>query len=230
MIVLSEDPESIASKIAAVMGISVYSLPKNFSLGAIAATLQPQTNPPQNSFGIWLSAPPSIDRYRAVYDAFLSRNIQLLNRPEQYAIAQQFSNIYSKLSDLAPVKSAQSWAEVRQAADLHYGQADPKGKPLGRSFRVYLYRQTILTYAYFWEVDDPLKWLTVEEEEAIFDMALKAAARLDLLFVAIDIGQQVCDNWTIVGVSDAQFCLLNQTPMISFWGELEKIFSAQMSG
>ena len=206
-------------------------MPKNFSLETIATTLQPQANPPQahqpqNSFGIWLGESPSIDRYRQVYDAFLSRNIQLLNRPEQYAIAQQFSNIYRKLSDLTPaLKSAHSWAEVRQAADLRHSQTD-QSEPLGRSFRVYLYRQTILTYAYFWEADDPLKWLTVEEEEAIFSVALKAAARLDLPFVAIDIAQQICERWVVIGILDAQFSLLNQTPMISFWGELERLFSA----
>ncbi len=226
MIVLSEAPESIAPKVADVLGIPVYLLAKNFSLETIAATLQSQAHQPQNSFGIWLGELPSIDRYRQVYDAFLSRNIQLLNRPEQYAIAQQFSNVYSSLSDLTPApKSAHSWAEVRQAANLRYGQTD-QSEPLGRSFRVYLYRQTILTYAYSWEADDLLKWLTVEEEEAIFSVALKAAARLDLPFMAIDIGQQASERWVIVGVCDVQFGLLNQTPMISFWGELERIFSA----
>jgi hypothetical protein len=222
MIVLSEDPESIASKIATVMGISVYLLPANFNLEAVEALVQPQT-----TFGIWLSQPPSIDRYKTVYDAFLSRNIQLFNQPEQYAIAHQFANTQSKLLDLMPpLAPIHSWAEVRQDAKLRHSQIHPKDKLLGRSFRVYLYRQTILTYAYSWNADDPLKWLTVEEEEEIFAVALEAAMLLDLPFVAIDIGQLLCKRWVVVEVRDAQFSLLNQMPMISFWGELEALFPA----
>jgi len=226
LIVLSENPNSIAVKIAAAMGIPIYLLPTDLSL--VTAIDQPQS-----ACGIWLSELPSPDRYREMYNAFLSQNIRLVNRPDHHAIAHEFRDIYNKLSDLSsdliPNLAADlatnptlihSWTDVRQHTNLRHSQIDQRGEPLGRSFRVYLYRQKILTYAYSWTVDDPLKWLTVEEEEAIFGVALKAAALIKLTFVAIDIGQQICGRWGIVAVQDAQFSLLDHMPMIAFWGEL----------
>ncbi|HEY9630112.1 MAG TPA: ATP-grasp domain-containing protein [Coleofasciculaceae cyanobacterium] len=233
MIVLSQAPGSrstqIAAQIAQILGLQVYTLPSNFGLSELKAAI----SPPQATFGVWLGEPPQSDRYRAVYEALLTHNIQLFNRPDQYAIVRQFHPIYERLQDLAPIRpTAQAWAEVRQQANLRYSEAlsgvlGVKDQPLGRAFRVYLYHQTIVTYAYSWAADDPLKWLTVEEEEAIFAVALEAATRIDLPLLAIDIGQQQCGRWVVLEVGDAQFSLLCQMPMIPFWGELERL-SAQL--
>ncbi|MBI4782919.1 MAG: ATP-grasp domain-containing protein [Oscillatoriophycideae cyanobacterium NC_groundwater_1537_Pr4_S-0.65um_50_18] len=240
MIVLSQAPESIATQMAAqiaqILGLQVYTLSSNFGLSELKAAICST----EATFGVWLGEPPQSDRYKTVYEALLTLNVRLFNRPDQYAIARQFHPIYDRLQDLTPADiltppTAQAWTEVRQQANLRYGESlsgilqgvalqdQPLEKPLGRAFRVYLYHQTIVTYAYSWAADDPLKWLTVEEEEAIFAVALEAATRIDLPLLAIDIGQQQCGRWVVLEVGDAQFSLLCQMSMIPFWGELERL-------
>ncbi|MBD3885447.1 hypothetical protein IFO70_27355 [Phormidium tenue FACHB-886] len=207
---------SVAVDVAQILGFPSY---------PIAADSDPVAVIPAQAeviSGIWMAPPPSLDRYSTVYEAALAKNIRLLNTPAQHALAQSFDGAAAKLQGLLPA-AALTWEAVRKQAKLRHSQMDPDGLPLGRIFRVLLYRQTILTYGYFWEADDPLKWLTVQDEEEIAAIALAAAQRLEVAFLAIDTAQQTDETWTITGIHDAQFAGTPQIPWLHFWYELEQL-------
>lgn len=206
----------VAADVAHILGFPSYPLaadPDPFA--AIPAQAK-------STSGIWLAPPPSLDRYSTVYEAALAKNICLLNTPAQHALAQSCNGAAAKLQDLLPT-AAPTWEAVRKQAKLRHSQITPDGSPLGRIFRVLLYRQTILTYGYFWEADDPLKWLSVQDEEEIATIALAAAQRLEVTFLAIDTAQQTDESWTITGIYDAQFAGTPQIPWLHFWYELEQL-------
>lgn len=107
---------------------------------------------------------------------------------------------------------------LQQQPELNRSPSQPD---LGREFRVFFYRQ-LLTYAYRWDVDDPLKWLSVEEEEELLTVATDAMQRLPDAFVAIDLGQQTSGEWRVLNVVDAQFAITRQVPLPHLWYELRE--------
>jgi ATP-grasp domain, R2K clade family 3 len=182
---------AIAAEIAQILGNPVY-------LRLEAVPYQPAL-----TTGVWLALPPSLDRYTAVYQAAIDKNIRLLNTPAQHKLLQT--------QQTSP-----------QQINLRYAKTAPDGSPLGRIFRVFLYRQIILTYGYFWAADDPLRWLSVQDEEQIAAIALAAAQQIDVPFLAIDVGEQVNQTWEVVGLHDAQFAGTQQIPWLHLWSELKR--------
>jgi ATP-grasp domain, R2K clade family 3 len=208
-----------AMAIAQILGFQIYRLPQDLhkTVPEISGSTQFQT-----TWGIWLATLPDLTVYTAVYQSALSKNIRLLNTPEQHSLAQDFDRTYALLQGLVPKVPATSWATVRQQTALRCCHS-VDGSSLGRLFRVFVCDRTILTYGYVWATDDPLKWLTVADEESIFGVVLPAAERLGVPFVAIEVGQQANGDWAILDVGDAQFASFAQMPMMHFWYELEKI-------
>jgi ATP-grasp domain, R2K clade family 3 len=193
---------TIAAEIAQILGNLVY--PIAFSGADFTPLLETVPHQPALTAGIWLALPPSLDRYIAFYQAAIGKNIKLFNTPAQHKLVRN-----QKTSP--------------QPKDLRYAQTAPDGSPLGRIFRVFLYRQIILTYGYFWNVDDPLRWLSVQDEEQIAAIALTAAQQIDVPFLAIDVGQQANQTWQVVGLCDAQFAGTQQIPWLHLWSELKPL-------
>jgi len=88
---------------AHLFGCRVYPLPPNFDLCETA----------ENAFayvptfdalqlGIWVGYIPTPERYTAIYQAALTRNIRLVNTPNQYQTAMEFDRFYPRLGDLTP--------------------------------------------------------------------------------------------------------------------------------
>jgi hypothetical protein len=88
---------------ARMFGCRVYPLPPNFDICETAEnafayvptfdTLRP---------GIWVGYIPAPERYTAIYEAALNRNIGLVNTPDQYQTAMEFDRFYPLLGDLTP--------------------------------------------------------------------------------------------------------------------------------
>lgn len=111
---------------------------------------------------------------------------------------------------------------LRRLVKLRYDNIAPNGFPFGREFRVLIYRQQVISYGYYWEVDDPQRWLSTPEEEEMFAIALEATRQLGVPFVAIDMGQLEDGSWTVIETGDPQFSGLTQLPLIQLWHELEQ--------
>lgn len=114
---------------------------------------------------------------------------------------------------------------ARQWVDLRHHHTTPAGFPLGREFRVVLYRQEILTYGYAWPGDDPGRWLTVEDEEALFAVAIAVADRLNVPLLGVDIAQLQSGEWIALKTVDPQFVGSPRIPLVQFWQALKEITS-----
>jgi len=109
---------------------------------------------------------------------------------------------------------------LRQLVKLRHSRVAANGFPLGREFRVFIYRQRILSYGYYWHGDDPGKFLSVPEEEVMSAIALEAAWRIQVPYVAVDVGQLIDGSWIVIETGDPQFSSVTQVPLIHFWHEL----------
>lgn len=109
---------------------------------------------------------------------------------------------------------------ARQWVNLRHHHTTPAGFPLGREFRVVLRHREILTYGYAWPGDDPGRWLSVEEEEALFAVAFAVAERLDVPLLGVDIAQTQGGEWIALKTVDPQFVGSPQIPLVHFWQQL----------
>ncbi|KPL90730.1 ATP-grasp domain-containing protein [Herpetosiphon geysericola] len=89
---------------ARMLGLRVYALPPepeqwaDFEavLAYVPVFEQPQT-------GIWVGYIPKPEHYAALYHAATTRNIWLINTPEQYQTAMEFDRFYPLLDELTPL-------------------------------------------------------------------------------------------------------------------------------
>jgi hypothetical protein len=115
---------------------------------------------------------------------------------------------------------------ARQWVNLRHHHTTPAGFPLGREFRVVLHNREILTYGYAWPGDDPGRWLTVEDEEALFAVAIAVADCLAVPLLGVDIAQLQSGEWIALKTVDPQFVGSPQLPLVQFWQALKEITAA----
>lgn len=98
---------------------------------------------------------------------------------------------------------------VREWVALRHNRKTPRGLPMGREFRLFVYRGEVLGYGYYWEVGDPLDTLTPNEEVEVFALARRAAAALDVPYLVLDVGYTEDGSFIVVEPGDAQFAGLS---------------------
>jgi len=112
---------------------------------------------------------------------------------------------------------------LRKVVALRHTRRSGEGFPLGREYRLSIYRGNVLGMGYYWEGDDPMKLLSASEESQVRALALEAAARLQVPYVAIDIGQLECGTWIVIEAGDAQFSGVSQIPLLQLWNRIAGI-------
>jgi len=137
---------------------------------------------------------------------------------------EELQALVARLFDL-PYRS-RSRVIVRRLASLRHSRLSDEGFPLGREYRVFLYRDQLLGFGYYWEGDDPLRDLSPTEESEMLALAREAARRVRVPFVAVDIGQVEGGDWIVIEVGDAQFAGASQTPLVPLWIATRKIAEA----
>lgn len=292
MIVLSEasdqlEPSASARDIKAsteaarLMGCRVFYIPHDFErCGDAENALAHVPAREQETPAVWVGYIPSFERYRAVYEAALGKNIRLLNDPEQHLTVQEFDRAYPLLRGMTPesrvvtgveecrevaeqlglplfVKGAvqslkaEGWDAcvahtpeelqrltayllrsgerargrvlVRRLVRLRHTRTSPQGFPLGREYRVFLYRRRVVAWGYYWEGNDSLKELAGSDRDEMLSVATEAAERLAAPYVAVDVGQAEGGQWLVIETGDPQFAGVSQISLFRLWGELRKI-------
>lgn len=109
---------------------------------------------------------------------------------------------------------------LRQLVRLRHTRISGLGFPLGREFRVFLYRGEVLASGYYWEGEDPLSRLSPLEEAEMLGVARQAAGRLPAVYVAVDVGQTEEGRWVVIEAGDAQFCGASRVSLWALWGGL----------
>jgi ATP-grasp domain, R2K clade family 3 len=114
MIILSEAVEQVEPSASAtenqllteaikLLGCKVYSIPRDFERCSTAGNaLWHIPNYADQTAGIWIGYIPELERYEAIYNAALDKNIKLLNTPSQHKTAMEFDLFYPYLQGLTP--------------------------------------------------------------------------------------------------------------------------------
>jgi ATP-grasp domain, R2K clade family 3 len=263
---------------ARMFGCRIYPLPSDIGELEDAFLYTPNFETP--TAGIWVGFIPTQEKYEAVYQAASSKNIFLLNTPDQHQTAQEFDRYYPLLEKLTPksvvvtnvaecnlvakelsfplfvrgtVKSNkdQGWQAciardenqleqlveqvlkhtnrargrviVRQLVNLRHKSLMPGDFPRGREYRVFIHKNEVLAYGYYWDEFTDEFPLTESDKTAIQRLALEAAKRVNVLYMMADVGQLESGDWTIIEVGDAQFAGLSHVSVLQLWGKLARI-------
>jgi hypothetical protein len=98
----SRETQSI-TEAARMFGCRVYSIPANFDeCGTAENALAYVPEFEQPITAVWVGVIPTVDRYQAIYDAALGKNILLVNSPEQHHTAMEFDHFYPLLEGITP--------------------------------------------------------------------------------------------------------------------------------
>ncbi len=99
----SADDIRAATQAARLAGFDIYTIPQDFTLCEKATNaLWHVPVQARETTAFWIGYIPTVERYHAIYDAALSKNIRLVNTPEQHRTAQEFDAAYERLRDLTP--------------------------------------------------------------------------------------------------------------------------------
>lgn len=113
LVVLSETSKNVSSvnarenqaitEAARLFGCRVYAIPSDFEeclTAENALAYIPKFD--QTVLGVWVGFIPTYERYSAIYQAAIKRNIYLVNTPDQYRRAMEFDQFYPLLGEMTP--------------------------------------------------------------------------------------------------------------------------------
>lgn len=92
--------------------------------------------------------------------------------------------------------------------------------PITREYRVFLYKQEVLGYGFYWDEQIESAHLGDQEAQAMLQLAKAASQQLQVPFLAIDVGQLETGEWIVIEVGDGQFSGLSGIPVLEIWGKL----------
>jgi hypothetical protein len=110
---------------------------------------------------------------------------------------------------------------VRDLVALRRVDETPQGFPISREYRIFIYKQEIVAYGFYWDEFDDSQPLTGQERQTMFNLAIEAARRTQVPFLAVDVGQLESGEWIIIEIGDAQFCGLSQIPVLELWSKIK---------
>ncbi|NJN87584.1 MAG: hypothetical protein HC881_16340 [Leptolyngbyaceae cyanobacterium SL_7_1] len=166
-----------------------------------------------------------LDRWAIAFEQLgfpvIAHCIQPIAGVPEWAIATNWQEM-QRLIELFKVQHPHPQVLLQHLQPRHT-RSTAHGFPLGRHYQIVFYQQTPMTYGYRWAGDDSLIFLDTDEEAAMMEVAVEAATRLQVPLVAIEVVQQECNQWLVVGVGDLHWSTLGQMPLIQLWNELSKI-------
>lgn len=112
---------------------------------------------------------------------------------------------------------------VRRLVKFRTLATDRQGFPIGREYRVFLYRDQILALAFYWDEYRDSGGLTDTDQSAIRALSIEASRRIGTPYVALDVGQSDDGNWIVIEVSDGQFAGLSHVGLFELWSKLAEI-------
>lgn len=142
-------------------------------------------------------------------------------------VAEDASELRSLVAKLKSMESrSRGRVVLRQLARFRHVRVTEHGFPLGREFRVILYRGEVLGHGYYWEGEDPLMNLSPDEERAVLDLAREGARRVGVPFMTVDVGQLEDGAWKIVETGDPQFAGWSQIPRAAVFTNLQRALAS----
>ena len=110
---------------------------------------------------------------------------------------------------------------VRELVRLNVITTDPNGFPIGREYRVFVYRGKVLAYGFYWDDYNDSKALSSSEKHQIEGLLKTVAKRVKTPFISVDVGQTDNGDWIVIEIGDAQFSGLSQIPVLELWSKVK---------
>ena len=272
-----------ATEAAKIAGCKVYYIPQDFSECEIAENAIwhiPEQDEP--TLALWIGYIPLPEHYNDLYNAALSKNIRLINSPEEYRTAMEFdkyyplienltfnSGVFDSLEEIEKQKNSIEYplfikgtvqslkskgieacvannsdellkiskkifslkrrslgkVIVREYKPLRHIRKTGLGFPIGREYRVFMYKNRIIEFGYYWEDTDELSELNPVEQKEIFSLCERVSKAVDVPYLSIDIGQKEDKEWIVIELGDAQFSGTSQMPLNTLWNKLSQLDS-----
>lgn len=115
---------------------------------------------------------------------------------------------------------------IRRLVPLRYVAGALGDFPISREYRVFLYREQVLAFGFYWEEYADTWRFSSSDEQAMLAVAREAARRLRVPFLIIDVAQQESGAWLVIEVGDGQFAGLSQVPPLRMWSGLLRALGA----
>lgn len=118
---------------------------------------------------------------------------------------------------------ARGRAIIRQLVPLRYKSMMPGDFPRSREYRLFVYQHQILAVGYYWDEFEDEFELTTTDRSSLHELAIAAAARVNIPYLIIDIGQLATGDWIVIEVGDAQFAGMSHVSIMELWSQLATI-------
>ncbi len=118
---------------------------------------------------------------------------------------------------------------IRQFVNFHKYYDSINGMPITKEFRFFMYKNKVLSSAYYWSdhLDDPPRADEVPEE-FVQDVARRIGDKIK--FYVIDIGQLESGEWVVVELNDAQMSGLSENDPNVLYSNLVKALKDDLGG
>lgn len=136
------------------------------------------------------------------------------NESELLAIAEQL---------FARVRRSRGKIILRQLVKIRPVGSDYNDFPIGREYRIFLYRDQVLAYGFYWDDYTDVVALNGEDEQIVLQLAVTASQKLGVPFLTVDVAQLDSGEWIVIEVGDGQFSGLSQVPILELWSKLAAI-------
>lgn len=113
---------------------------------------------------------------------------------------------------------------IRALVPLRHAAKTVQGFPIGREYRVILLHGEVAGWGYYWDCEDAFGVPSTKERDEILELATEAARRLDVPYLAVDIGQLEDERWIVIETGDAQFSSFSQIPLLPLWHRIATEF------
>jgi hypothetical protein len=159
------------------------------------------------------------------YPIFLKGTVQSLKSKGFDACVAKNKKELLKISEKLFNLKRRSLGKVilREYHPLKHLRKSGLGFPIGREFRVFMHKEIILEFGYYWEDEDALSRLNQDEKDEIFSLCREAAKCVNVPYLSIDIGQKENNDWKVIELGDAQFSGISRIPLNKLWNKLSKI-------
>jgi hypothetical protein len=101
--------------------------------------------------------------------------------------------------------------------------------PSSFEFRTFWWKGKLVGFGRYWWEDDPYSF-TAAEKSAALELSQKAANRLDVPFLVVDIAQTVAGKWIVIECNDAQESGYAGALPISIWQNIVQIEKEDSAG
>lgn len=108
---------------------------------------------------------------------------------------------------------------IRKYVRLRHHEIAGNGIPKAHEYRFFVFREQIVDYSYYWNGANPFTLSTAELEE-LKAMVLKAAKRLNVPYISVDVGETVDSGWKVIEVGDGQFSDIRNISPLRLWNYL----------